>query len=208
METSVIRWMLMAMLCFGGASALPGFAQKTSSSAPPETYQGDNPALAPQLKKAYVESQTYPNIVLATLTKAELQVLLSAQNNQAGQKRKKLAVGIGRIVDEADSEIDLSQLNWSAVAGGRVAQLSVTSPDAAAIRVQVDAKRFPEGAELRFFNPTAPDQVPGPFNQQNMRFLFWSPTMNGPTVVVEIYLPKDANIGDFSLKIPRVSHLL
>lgn len=80
------------------------------------------------------------------------------------------------MVPPADAgDIDLRQLNWQTLAdGAQAAQLSVTSPDAAALRIQIASDNLPPGSELRFFDPNRPAMVYGPVSGSALPALTWA----------------------------------
>jgi hypothetical protein len=95
---------------------------------------------------------------------------------------------------------------------GRVAVFSVKSPEAAALRVEIKVIHMPKGAELRFYNPTNPEEVYGlhlidQIRGQMVDDSFWSPIIESDSIAIEIFLPKGLDCDDLSIAIPQVSHL-
>jgi lysyl endopeptidase len=133
-------------------------------------------------------------------------------------------VGFARDVAElSDGVASVARLNWTALASGaRVAAFSVTSSDAASIRVGLRAKAIPSKTLLRFYAPdTGPViEVSAEELQETIgrnlaagavsesALVFWSPVIEGPTAVVEIELPVGSTPAQLDLGAPQVSHLV
>ena len=143
---------------------------------------------------------------------------LSAQESAPLVQRRRgpTAVGVGRSVP-SEHQGDLTEkLVWSNIDGGAIAAaLEVASPGAKALRVALSAN-LPEGAEVRFFSPTAPNQGFRPRRGKEFTSgkgagtappLLWSPTVAGDAIGVEISLPTPADLSAFALEVRRISHL-
>ena len=73
-----------------------------------------------------------------------------------GKPGAPLQVGFGRDVAELHDAASLRRsLAWDTLAGSRVAAVSVTSPDAVALRVAIDVAAIPSDATLRFYGGAA-----------------------------------------------------
>ena len=106
---------------------------------------------------------------------------------------KRLQIGIERhVADEAAAPLP-DVLAWTAVPGGHVLRIDVTSPDAAALRVGLDLRGPPDGTELRVasanggvveFVDTAAmaSGVDGDGT-------YWTPVTDGETQRIELYVP-------------------
>lgn len=151
-------------------------------------------------------------VVLPPLSVNERNRLPSDGVNAAGVPQ----VGIGR-------ELPVNALGapetwqWQAVAGGQATHLSITSPQAQRINMQVQLAAFPVGAELRFYALTEPDKIYGVYNTAMLaeqprdaagNTQFWSVAVTGDTVVMEVFLPEGVTPAELALSVPRVSHLL
>jgi lysyl endopeptidase len=133
-------------------------------------------------------------------------------------------VGFARDVPGiADGISNVASLRWATLAGGaRVAAFSITSPEAAALRVALRVKAIPAGTLIRFY---APDAGPvyevsaeeiqetigrnlhsGNLSEKALRY--WSPVIEGATAVVEIELPPGSAPSHLDLAAPQVSHLV
>jgi hypothetical protein len=116
-----------------------------------------------------------------------------------------------------------SQLDWQiTAAGSRVAALQVASPGARALRLGLLVKQLPETARLRFHAPDAEltHEVTGAAVlatlKQNLQAgdasengqTYWSPVVEGDTIVFEIELPAAVPIDTLDIAIPALSHLV
>jgi len=133
-------------------------------------------------------------------------------------------VGFGRDVAElADGLASVARMNWTVLpSGARAAAFSVTSPDAAAIRVGLRARAIPAATLLRFYAPDAGTvhEVTAEELQETIgrnlkagdtspnALVFWSPAIEGATAVVEIELPAGATPAQLDLAAPQISHLV
>lgn len=151
------------------------------------------------------------DVVLPGLTAEEIKRLQQSD----GSNEKGLRVGIGR--DVPGSFAETSGWNWVAVEGGEVAHLGVTSPGAVRLRAQLQVGELPEGVELRFFSPTQPATVYGPFTRTELanqlrdaagNTVFWSPSVAGDTLKVEVFLPATLEPAAIQMEIPQLSHIV
>lgn len=183
-----------------------------------EVYHGDATAKvlaeqSRQLRNAAPQT-VYPNIELDPVS-ADEQTAFAARN---GGNSKILNVGFGRTLPAAYQQaFDYASLSWHSLAdGGQAATFTITSPAAAALRVQFALNQLPLGTEFRFFSPDDPAKVRGPVGLEEMlrdkdaagEALYWSPTIEGSTLAVEIYLPAEADTQALYFFLPQVSHLL
>jgi len=146
-----------------------------------------------------------------------------AQIGAAG-KGTPLQIGIARAVRDLQSEASThSALRWERLDDGSlVADLSVTSPGAAALRAGLRVTRLPDTAALRFTGPNAEklfETTGRAVNEALARNAdagekgedarsYWSPVIEGDTVVVELELAAGSDPFDLSIAMPRVSHLV
>jgi hypothetical protein len=79
--------------------------------------------------------------------------------------------------------------------GGRLWTLELESPNAAGLRVRFEQLALPEGAELILYNADRPEESYGPYGRREAvrGEVFWSPTVFGRRVHVELYLPATAD---------------
>ena len=126
-----------------------------------------------------------------------------------------LQIGFGRAI-QAEYRGDLAaRLKWfpsneTDVENGPVAAaLTVTSPEATALRVGLHAK-LAAGATIRFSSPSDPEQEFRPFTHEDFGSsadAVWSPVIEGDTVRVDISLSSLKALPTFSLLLDRVSHI-
>lgn len=143
---------------------------------------------------------------------------------KAGVHDKKQQVGFGRnLPAEYRAPLDLGKLTWATLPdGGQSAIFTIASPEAVALRVAISIGAAAPGIELRFFSPDHPDVVFGPylaaeeikarqqihpklaasFNQA----VFWSPTVEGSSIGIEISLPPGVDKTQLEITVPMVSH--
>jgi lysyl endopeptidase len=133
-------------------------------------------------------------------------------------------VGFPRdVADLKDGLSTGSRLRWTRLeSGAQVAAFSVTSPDAAALRVALRVKAIPAGTLVRFYAPgegtvheISAEEIQetigrnlraGELSEKALRY--WSPVIEGATAVVEIELPAGSLPAHLDLAAPQVSHLV
>ena len=152
------------------------------------------------------------SIVLPRPSEAEEAALVQDEPDRLGP----LQIGFGRAVP-ADYRGDLAaRLEW--FSGGETdvedgplnAALTVTSPEAAALRVGLRA-RLAAGAAVRFTSLSDPEQQFRSFTHEEFgssRHVVWSPVIEGDTVRVDIGLPSPEALLTLSLFLDRVSHIV
>lgn len=121
---------------------------------------------------------------------------------------KRLQIGVGRAIKS--EKASGRALQWVPAAQGLAARWAVTSPEARALRVALDADKLPPGSELRFASRSRPDVVYGPFTQADIASAegrYWSPVLEGDTALVEIQLPAGADPSTLALDVVLASHL-
>lgn len=123
---------------------------------------------------------------------------------------KRLQIGIERDVADEASTLLPTALEWTPVSGGRVLRFDVTSPEAAALRVGLDLRGLPDGAELRV--ASASGGIVEFVDVAALRAgvdgagLYWSPVTDGDTQRLELFVPAGATT--FAPEARRVSHLV
>lgn len=194
---------------------LPHAAQANTADAAragPETFQeppvATQPALRlppakPAARAASARTATLPANVftLPALTDSEIQTLQNTSQEKAYQ------VGVGRdLPDSLSKPVDLGSWQWTQVSGGQVAHFNLASTNALRVRAQLQLGKAPTGVELRFYSPSDITRVFGPYTVDDG--LFWSPTVEGDTLALELFLPDGVAASEVELVIPRVSHLV
>ncbi len=140
-------------------------------------------------------------LMLPALDDREMQSLQQASGEKA------LRIGLGRALPTSISvPIDLATWQWTAVNDGKVAHFTLTSSGAMRVRAQVQLGKVPAGMELRFYSPADTSQVFDAAIEANS--LFWSPTLEGETLGIEVFLPDGVETSAVELAIPQLSHLV
>jgi hypothetical protein len=135
-----------------------------------------------------------------------------------------LQVGFARSVAELSDRIHtISTMQWRTLSSGaQVGAFSVTSPDALSVRAGLRVKAIPAGTLLRFYAPGSSDvyEASAEEIQENVgrilragelaesSLLYWSPAIEGATLVVEIELPVGETPSHLDISVPTVSHLV
>ena len=132
------------------------------------------------------------------------------RNNAANGKR--LQVGINRsVADEAETLLP-NRLDWVPVAGGQVLRFDVVSPGAAAMRVGLDIRALPAGAELRVAGIVGGVDVVERVDRAMLESgvdaggTFWSPVTEGDTQRLEVFVPGGQSA--VAPAVRAVSHLI
>jgi hypothetical protein len=129
-------------------------------------------------------------------------------NREDGAKALQIALN-RNVADEAESALP-TQLNWQAVSGGRVARIDVRSPMAAALRVGIDPRSLPSGAEIRVAGGGFPDvyavTAGQALEQMDGNGSFWTAVTDGESQQIELFLPSGA--ADAVPRISAVSHFV
>jgi lysyl endopeptidase len=130
-------------------------------------------------------------------------------------EEKRLRVGTRRdVATETEFLSGPSRLAWVASPhGGQVTRLSVTSPQAASLRLGLRIRELPAGAELRFTSPGFPGRVVGPVGAEEAmataRSLgaYWTPLTEGDTQLVEIWVPDGGDPASVRIEVDGASHI-
>src|SRR4051812_19802980 len=131
----------------------------------------------------------------------------------AASKNAPLAIGFGRDVTELATEAAMqSALSWQPLAdGSRVAAVTLTSPGAASIRAGVRIQALPPGTTLRFQAPDDDEVYEVGVSEIEAALAdartYWSPLIEGETIVIEVQVPASARTQDVRFAVPRLSHL-
>ncbi|WP_115540725.1 trypsin-like serine peptidase [Xanthomonas campestris] len=199
-------------------SALSG----TALAAPPTEMDAAPVTTAPQAAKlgaAQLQSASLRGGVLPTRV-AQLAAPGSSELARVRERRiaqvkhgLPLQIGFSRAVTQP--LVNLSKLDWQMTSdGGRVATLTLSSAQAAALRASLVLRGAgatpgdPSKVTLRFAGDDG--RV---FEQSGTSFstsgsdIGWSPTVNGDTLLVELSLPAGQYPQNFSLSVPQLSHL-
>ena len=122
-------------------------------------------------------------------------------------------VGFGRDLEELNSgPLTIASAAWVRLAdGGLATAVSVASPGAVALRLQLRIRGAPVGLAVRAYDPAQPDAtahavpsaVPDPTREWAS---VWAPTVPGEVAAVEFRLPPGVLPDGLEVEIPRVSH--
>jgi hypothetical protein len=147
---------------------------------------------------------------LAAPTEEDLESV-RARNARAGADErvmlKRVAVGLARGTSSAAVD---GTLEWKDVEGGRAARLSVTSPQALALRAALDLAGVPTQVEMVFFGSKDPRRLFGPYRVGDIADrsrAWWSPMTEGETLTVELFVPRRGALGGASPRIVDAGHL-
>lgn len=203
----ISRRLLSLLLATAWLLPVVGYADPPVK-AEPETFLGSSLKRAvPGLRLAQGSTAAQRS------TKADASHTLPALNAaetsqlQHSGKEKALKVGVGRTLPASLAQwMDLAAWNWQTVSGGQAARFNLTSSGALRVRAQLHSGQLPVGVELRVYNPADTTQVFGPYTQANTQF--WSSTVEGETLALELFLPEGVKPQDVQLAIPQLSHLV
>ena len=133
-------------------------------------------------------------------------------------------IGFSRPIGALGAEDGTARhLQWETLEGGAlVAAISVTSPEAAALRFGLRVRDVPPGAAFRFYDPAGEDvfEVSGAMVLATIAAnvaagetgpearTYWSPVVESSTAVLEIELPPGSRASELRMSVPQVSHLV
>ena len=171
-------------------------------------------AAPPQLRlerKVEAQPSLRTRVQLPAVTEAELAALRAANAGRATRAvEKRVAIGLTRAPENTPTLPSAASLTWLAVPGGSAAQMSVTSPDAAALRVSFALSGVPAGVQMVFFGSDDPARLVGPVRVGDIAdrtAAWWSPVTAGATQTVEFFSPGTANPASLGFRALEVSHL-
>lgn len=149
------------------------------------------------------------NIRLPVPKDSEMDSLRKHNSKQSAGKAQALQIGYGRDMPSG-LRLSASNISWINLADGRLAtQVQLTSPGAKALRVGLSIKDSFLG-ELRFAGSEKPQQVFGPYrwNDWQGQKIYWSPSVEGETITLEIVLPAGQKGLNGDVEIAQVSHIV
>ncbi|HET7728985.1 MAG TPA: trypsin-like peptidase domain-containing protein [Usitatibacter sp.] len=126
---------------------------------------------------------------------------------------KRTRIGVRRDVEsELASRSGAERLEWiAAPGGGLAARIAVTSPGAAGLRLGLDLRSLPEGAQLRFAGSASrqAQAVDGALAMRAAREdgLYWTPVLEGESQTVELWTPDARAAQGARADVVLVSHL-
>ena len=141
--------------------------------------------------------------------------IMLLEKRNAARRAKPIQIGINRDASTEGVVDALPPLNWVMLKdGGAAARIEVRSPVAMALRVGLKINALSPRAELRFAGSSDPSRVVAMMGGREIlqltdsRKLFWTPSTDGETQYIEVYLPAGVPTGSTRLQAPRLSHLL
>jgi hypothetical protein len=178
----------------------PAFAQQPSIHGVPAFAAKAAPT--PKLRLAPLSS---PTTTLSPVSVGELALFKQARRSNY----KRTAIGIERNlgVVQLPAATDLA---WKSVDGGVAAQLSVSSPQAGAMRLAVDLSAVPGSVEIVAFGSGAPTRLEGPVRVSDIvdrTEPWWSPITDGDTQTLEFFVPAGIDAASIKFQVTGVSHL-
>ena len=182
----------------------------------------------PTMNQADVVKQKLKSTVAATVFSLITLEPVASAKVQSLEEQESLPTQIGfsrNVAMLSTFENTGQQLSWHELPGkGHYSGIRIISPQALALRVGMTVKNVPESAEFRFFSiqegvavniqlvsarkildilrinrEADPDDPDGK--------IFWSPTVEGDTLGVEIYLPENLAPSSVQVAFPQVSHI-
>lgn len=158
------------------------------------------------------------SISIDTITK-EKKSAETDVDSRPGMPRK---IGFGREVPQLRSITDVAtRLMWqNTLQDGKIAAISITSPQAIGIRVGILVRRLPAEATFRFYSQKAEIayEIAGKEIMETIQRnldagdssdaaqTYWSPYVEGEEVTLEVELPSGISPDTLEIAIPGVSH--
>jgi len=104
------------------------------------------------------------NIALPVLSSQEISKIKPAT------KKRPIQIGVNRSLSTSfPDSINLAELDWQTVAGGKVAHIIITSEQAVSLRVNLDVVKIADGTEIRFFSPNELEKKYAVFTAKKIR---------------------------------------
>src|SRR6185312_3999449 len=189
-------------------------AQAAPLDAVPPAYSTSPASSAAKAQSALRLTGASPalTIALPAPTAAELASVRTIPG--VGMRAKPKPIGFGRDVPAAQQSIALASLAWQPTAdGGRAAQVAVTSPGAAALRVALAIAATDPDIVIRLQGDATHAEPMGPVPANEIAETvskvgeWWSPVLEGSRATIEIAVAPGVDIGKVTLRLTRVSHL-
>ena len=148
---------------------------------------------------------------------------LAKDSAPAARMGKPMQIGVARPVEAMKTADSMARrMAWEGLGAGRsVGSIAVTSPGAAALRAGLRIGALPPESVLRFYAPAGGEVFEVTAREvhetvsRNLYFdedtsearTFWSPVVEGETLVIELELPSGASPRDVRIASPVVSHM-
>jgi lysyl endopeptidase len=205
MKRSIATLMLCSLATVAGAAGI---------SAPSAVYRPPVTTGAPVV--TFLTADTAPRYALALSapSASEMASLTAPPPTRSGPvslRNRRLKIGFARAGPAGDKLLPSRALPWQVLADlGQAARIQVQSPGAKAIRLGIELRTSVTGVALRFAGSARPQQIFGPYLASDVASAgrYWSPIVDGDTVIMEVYLPKGVSPDAIQLAIPSISHLV
>lgn len=203
------KLLLTLLLVTAGVShAAPGLARVSGEAA----WSKSKSAASATLRAPALAAGNQSEVRFGFMDAARIDAL---KERNAQPEIKALQIGINREIKDELPGLGNPQLAWVATAdGGKAAQLLVSSPGAKSLRVGLNVRSLPAGAELRVASAADPQNAIGVVSAAELRQLrresplYWTALTEGESQIVELYLPAGTSAAAVGVEIEAVSHVL
>lgn len=193
-----------------------GFVLSAPVDAAQVTRVRGEPVRATKASPQGWRAENYPQASVARLQyrQISLQKLAELENYNLRHGAKRTQIGVNRAAASDGLTRTLPALRWLAVRGGNVARIEIRSPDALALRVGLQLESLDPRIELRFAGSDDPARVEATIKADkalglaNGQRVFWTPSTDGDTQVIELFAPSGVATKAVHLQVPEVSHLV
>ena len=187
-----------------------------------EVYHGEN------REKDFIEQELKSPQDISNAPVIELNNdILKSQRAAVSYDSVPKQIGFARQIESLSEHQRFKKtLNWREIQdGGHTATIIISSPEAKALRVGIIVNKLPQETEFRFFdinNETSGLSATLITGEQINHLLqlnknadpdhpdsqtYWSPTVSGESIGIEIYLPPGIHPGNIDIAIPFLSHI-
>jgi len=162
-------------------------------------------------------SADYPQTSVARLQYREISIqkLAELENHNLRSGAQPTQIGVNRSTANEAAAKALPGLRWQVVkGGGAVARIEVRSPEALALRVGLQLESLDPRVEVRFSGSDEPTRVEAMMMASAMLGLtngqrvFWTPSTDGDTQIIELFAPAGIVTKAIRLQVPEMSHLV
>ena len=207
--------MIRNCLAFFAAAVLAAFCASANAQGRPfvlgEPVKQARPAVEPKLRIA--AEVRGPQVKLSAVPQADVERVRAANGAAASNGRanlKRVVIGVNREFEVEKVSPGAQALDWINVPNGRAARLSLTSPDAGALRIALDLRGAARDLEMVFFGSASPQRLFGPVRVAAIADRtqpFWSPLTEGETLTVEFFVPRLGASGEADPRVVNLAHL-
>lgn len=200
-----------------GLSLAMGLVLAVPAEAAPITRVRGEPVRAAKAATPQAwRSVDYPQASVARLQFREISLerLAEIERHNARSGIKSTQIGVNRSTASDSPARTLPTLRWQAAKGGSVARMEIRSPDALALRVGLQLDAIDPRIELRFAGSDEPSRVTATIIAGNAlglvdgRRVFWTPSTDGDTQLIEVFAPAGVATKYVRLQVPELSHLV